>query len=257
MRTARARSLGLAMAIVLGVLPAGADPISEMDDAAARMQYAFYTADVRGIEDALGQLQRLELPESRRTMRDYYIAYGHWKLAQLYAGDAATGRRDARANGLRAASACEKAAAEATKQDPRLAEAYAIQASCAALGSRAPEVLSLGNCARHKSLLKARELSPTNPRIRLLEAQCVAKDEARAAALLPQVEQIVKDFDTAPSARVGEPDWGQAEALLLLGRLQLDAGNRLAARDSLERALIIAPEYRDAQELLARATSAR
>jgi tetratricopeptide (TPR) repeat protein len=255
MRTARARSTSLAMAIALGVLSAVADPVSELDDAAARMQYAFYTADARGIEDALGQLARLDLPASRRSMRDYYLAYGHWKLAELHASEAANGRRDARATSLRAAGACEKAAAEATKQDPRLAEAYAIQASCAALGSRTPEVLSLGNCARHKSLLKARELNPANPRIRLIEAQCLAKDEARAATLLPQVEQLVKDFDAVPVSS-GQPDWGQAEALLLLGRLQLDTGNRLAARDSLERALIIAPEYRDAQELLIRATSA-
>ena len=48
----------------------------------------------------------------------------------------------------------------------------------------------------------------------------------------------------------GKPDWGHAEALTLLGGSYLTSGDPVAARDALERALVIAPDYREAQELL-------
>jgi hypothetical protein len=243
--------LVLALAIPL----AQADALSELDDAAARIQYASYTADARGIEDALGLVHRLELPESRKAMKEYYVAYGEWKLAELYADEAADGRRGARASSVKAAKACEDAADSATELDARLAEAYAMSAICAALASRAPELLSLGGCERDKALRTARELDPSNPRVRLIEAQCLRASEKNPAALLTRVQAIAKDFDAAPSGAPGRPDWGQPEALLLLGELQLQQGDWAGARDSLERALVIAPDYRKARERLQKAGS--
>jgi len=244
------------LAALAAPLAAHADALSELDDAAARIQYASYTADVRGIEDALALVARLELPESRKAMKDYYAAYGQWKLAELQADEAAAGRRGARASSIKAAKACEEAAESATKLDARLAEAYAMSAICSALGRRAPDVLSLGGCERDKDLRLARELDPTNPRIRLIEAQCMRESEKIPGALLARVKAIAKDFDSAPPGSPGRPDWGQPETLLLLGELQLQQGDRAGARDSLERALIIAPDYHKAREQLQRAASA-
>jgi|JRYE01.1.fsa_nt_gb hypothetical protein len=256
MRTAGFRSRYFATLITFGLPSAGmGDPVSELDDATARIQYAFYAADIRGIQDALALVQRLELPVSRKGMKEYYTAYGHWKLAELYADEAAAGQRAARSSAQRTAEVCEKAAAEAAKIDSRLAEAHAIQARCAALSSRAPERLSLGSCLRHKGLSRARELDGANPRVRLIEAQCMWDEERNRGALLTRVQDIVRDFDATPPASPGRPDWGQPEAHVLLGRLQLEQGNRLAARDSFERALAIAPDYRKARQLLQQATT--
>jgi hypothetical protein len=255
MRTARPRtkcsSLPVRLLLALiAPLAAHADALSELDDVAARIQYASYTADVRGIEDALALVGRLELPESRKAMKDYYAAYGQWKLAELQADEVAAGRRAARASSIKAAKACEDAAESATKLDARLAEAHAMSAICSALASRAPDVLSLGGCERHKQLRIARELEPSNPRIRLIEAQCMRESEKAPGAMLARVRAIAKDFDSAPPGSPGRPDWGQPEALLLLGELQLQQGDRGGARDSLERALVIAPDYRKAREQL-------
>jgi tetratricopeptide (TPR) repeat protein len=233
-----------------------ADPVSELDDAAARIQYAYYTADVRGIEDALGLLQRLQLPESRKGMKEYFTAYGYWKLAQLHTQEVAAGRRAARSSAHRSADACETAALDATKADPRLAEAHAILASCAALSSRAPDLLPFGSCLRHRGLARARDLAAANPRVRLIEAQCMWEERNRDA-LLVRVQAIARDFDALPPAPPGLPDWGYPEALVLLGRLELEAGNIRAARDAFERALIISPDYRQAKLLLEQAHGTR
>lgn len=256
MKTGRFHALWIAASLAFAPSPGPADAIGDLEDAAARIQYAFHTADVRGIEQALAALGSLELPESRKGMKEYYTAYAHWKLAELHSASVAAGNRAARGEAVRAAAACEKAADSATALSPRLAEAHAFQAICAAQASRAPNVLSLGSCVRHKGLRNARELEPENPRVRLIEAQCMLQEDKDAAGMLVRVQAIVRDFETAPPAAPGQPDWGYAEASLLLGRLLLQQGDRIAARDAVERALVIAPDYRAARELLQQISSA-
>jgi hypothetical protein len=48
------------------------------------------------------------------------------------------------------------------------------------------------------------------------------------------------------------PTWGEAETLVLLGEVHLQRGETRVARDLLERALLIAPDYRAALNLRAR-----
>jgi Tfp pilus assembly protein PilF len=51
------------------------------------------------------------------------------------------------------------------------------------------------------------------------------------------------------------PGWGAAEAYVYLAKCQLDRGATLDARDALERALLIAPEFAEARRLMTRITS--
>jgi tetratricopeptide (TPR) repeat protein len=251
MRLAGLAALSVALAVLAGMPTAGqADAISELDDLAARIQYGFYTGDPRGIEEALSLLERLDLPPARKVMKDYYAAYGHWKRAQLYIDEAAAGRRTARAEARNAGSACEKAASAAIAAAPSFAEAHAIHAVCATLASRTAEMLSLGTCAKDKAMREAQALEPKNLRVRLIEIECTMADGKQAASVLSRLETLVKDFDDAPPTSPGNPDWGHAEALVLLGRLRLAQGNTIGARDALERAIVIAPDYRKAQALL-------
>ena len=224
--------------------------VNELDDAAARMQYAFHTADARGVEEALSVVQKLELPASMSGMKEYFTAYGRWKLAELHTDLAVAGKRVARSAATKEAAACVRAAEGAEKRDPKLAEAYAIEAICSAMARRAPEVLSPG-CAKHKALRTAKELAPTNPRVLFIEAQCVAElDKQDSKAQLERLRQLVHAFESAPPSRPGLPDWGQAEALLMLGEASLEQGDAVAARDFIERALVIAPDYLKAREVL-------
>jgi Tfp pilus assembly protein PilF len=51
------------------------------------------------------------------------------------------------------------------------------------------------------------------------------------------------------------PGWGAAEAYVYLGRGYLQRGDVLKARDALERALLIAPDFALARRLLTKITS--
>lgn len=216
---------------------------SEIDDAAARMQYAFYTRDTRSLQEILRRLGAMETAHTP-GMKEYYEAYGNWKLSQLYAEAQAMGKGESRGSSDKAAQECARKARAAVSADPRMAEAHAIEAIC----SSAAAFLIGGNCSRSKSMRNALEMEPQNPRIRLIEYLCAEKDSTIAG--LQRLRTVVSTFDTAAPARPGKPDWGQAEALVLLGQAFLTQGDAVAARDALEKALVLAPDYRKAQELL-------
>ncbi len=233
--------------ILLGLLciPAGqtdADSMSDLDDAAARIQYAFYTQDARSLEEGLALIAQMDANDLPPGMKDYYGAYGHWKLAQIHR-ESATGRSGSAAN--KAAADCERQAKAARTADARMAEAYAIEAICGSLGSS----LMASGCAE-RPLRTARELDVRNPRVRLIGLLCAGKEEKGSATYARQLNELVASFEAAPPSRPGKPDWGQAEALLMLGSGYLQRGDSRAARDVVERALVIAPDYRKAQELL-------
>jgi hypothetical protein len=228
-----------------------ADGVSELDDAAARMQYAFHTGDIRGVEEALSVVQKVALPASFKGMKEYFTAYGQWKLAELRTDAVLSGRRDERAAAAKAALACVRSAQDATKMDATLAEGFAIEAICSATTTRASDVLSSGDCSKHKSLRTAKEVAATNPRVMLIEAQCTeATQDVEPQAFIERLRLVVRAFDTARPSRPGQPDWGHAEALTMLGGAHHRQGDSVAARDAIERALIIAPDYRKAREML-------
>ncbi len=66
----------------------------------------------------------------------------------------------------------------------------------------------------------------------------------------------------SPRSRAGRrdpvrPDWGEAEALAALGELYLARAEVRGARDLIERALLLAPDYRFAAELRAQVAGGR
>jgi tetratricopeptide (TPR) repeat protein len=244
-----------AMAGCLALTAAHADSTAELDDAAARLQYAFYTADARHLEEVLALLDRLEISESLQAMKEYYAAYGQWKLAELYSDESVrpSGAANAKSAASKAAQTCVKRSEEAFRRAPRMDEAYAINAVCAAFGPtiRLTDRPAFSGCARSKPMKMATQLGADNPRVMLIEAICLGGNDAAAStAMFDKLKDAIRVFESAPPSRPGKPDWGQAEALVLLGQSYLKRGDSLAARDALERALVLAPDYRKAQELL-------
>lgn len=249
MRTLCGISLSVAVAGLFMSHLSVADGVSDLDDAVARMQYAFFTAESRGVQDALNIVQRVQLPASMVGMKEYFTAYGQWKLAELHTDEVAAGRREARGAAAKSAAACIKAAEEAGRLDARFGEPFAIEAICSSLASR-------DSCAKSRDLRTALELMPNNPRVLLIDAQCAAgADKPDSAATVERLRGVVQAFETAPPSRPGRPDWGQAEALLMLGQAYLQRGDSLAARDVIERALVIAPDYRKARAALEKAAT--
>lgn len=246
MRTLCGFSLSVAVASLVASNLSVADGVSELDDAVARMQYAFFTAEARGVQEALSIVQRVQLPASMIGMKEYFTAYGQWKLAELHTDEAAAGRREARGAAAKAAAACVVSAQDAQRLDSRFGEPFALEAICSSVASRIGQ-----GCAKNSDLRTALELAPSNPRVLLIDAQCAAgADKPDSAATIERLRAVVQAFEAAPPSRPGRPDWGQPEALLMLGQAYLQRGDAMAARDVIERALVIAPDYRKARDAL-------
>lgn len=106
---------------------------------------------------------------------------------------------------------------------------------------------------------KARKLAPDNPRVVLLDGvadrekpKAFGGDPARAQTKFRRCVQI---FESGGATEPGGPRWGAADAYLYVGRGLREAGDTLGARNALERALIIAPEFAAARRELRRLTS--
>ena len=236
--------LGLCV-VVLGLAASGgaqAQGRAELDDAAARAQYAFLTSDTRALEEVRDEVLQMSLQENLQTLKSYQLAYTHWKTAQLSARRGSV----ARASASKAAKACVDQAKRAVKQDGRFAEAYAVQAICEDKPF-ALEHSADGECERNRALRTAVALAPKKPRVKFIPALCAGPGQGDAP--LARWREVVASFDDAPKPESAVDDWGHAEALTLLAQALLAQGQQVAARDAVERALVMAPDYDVAQRV--------
>jgi tetratricopeptide (TPR) repeat protein len=227
----------------------------ELGDLAARLQYGYYSADARALQRAIQEIEKIEVDPKLNRARDYQLGYGQWKLAEtLLKQDGSAARR--------AAAACIDVTDRALEAVPKRlnipkpdvlhAELHAIQAGC--------YIARRDSSRAGKALEEGLALQPSNPRILLVAGAFAighAKSSADRAAAERSIASAVTAFDLQPPQAPGAADWGHAEALALLGEIQLAQGNGIGARNSLERALVIAPDYTHARTLLARATGGR
>jgi len=214
-----------------------ADLVSDLADLSARAEYGFYAAEPTVIDAARRDLERLAATDARVS---YYRALAAMRSAQVDAGLARSADR--------ALGACIESAERAAADDPSWAEAWVLVAACSTLAAKAGRF--------EAAIASARRLEPENPRLALVVEWHSVPDDGRLEAatvdaLVKMLEAAVVSFETAWSDP-GTPGWGEAEALALLGMLYLERGSTRAARDVLERALLAAPGYVYALELMAR-----
>jgi len=243
-----ATSCGLLLALLVAANASG-ESVAELDDAAARMQYAYYTGDSQAIETILKNLEQFQVEDSLAPNKAYQLAYGNWKLSQLYLQPLAnqSPRPNGKSLASKAAQTCVHNARQAVELDASNAEAMAVEAVCD--GHSATARAGSTGCANSKPLRTANGLAPNNPRIKLVQAICTESKPTDPTAI-ERWRAVVASFEGAPPSRPGKPDWGQVEALTMLGETYLQRGDPVAARDALERALVMAPDYRQAQQLL-------
>jgi hypothetical protein len=238
--------------LVLAIGSARADDVA-WRDIESRIQYGYYTEDAA----ALRKLDELiAAADARDKLRGYYAGLLDWRRALL----AASGTAAERGNAARYAEHCVSEIDTALALDADFAEALALRAACLSepqemSGGYAPIA---GHRAR-KDLERARQLAARNPRVLLIDAtsdyalspsQGGNKDRA-----LGKLRQTVAAFEAERSDTDHLPGWGAAEAWLLLARDLLDHGDAVGARDALEHALLIAPEFAQARRLMAKITS--
>src|SRR5690242_19870278 len=200
-----ARSL---LALLLAACLASAAGVDELDDAASRLQYAFYTADVRGLQDVLSSIQSLEI-DAPASAKEYQLAYGQWKLAQLYSDLGSQRSPIPHAGSLagKAAEQCVKHAHTAIRQDARNAEAYALDAVCSGMPQGFFRLVgsSGGGCDKSKSLKTALELAPNDPRVQLIQAMCTSTKSGKVADNVTKWSAVVSAFESAPPSAPGKP----------------------------------------------------
>jgi tetratricopeptide (TPR) repeat protein len=229
-----------------------AHELAELDDAAGRLQYAYYSADVRAVRSGLDAIARLSLPASLHTMREYQLGIGYWRLADLLQVQGGSPLNQA-------LTRCEEHLKSALAADARLAEAHAVQGLCDSYRAHLRKTTARSPqrpCSHHAALEKALELAPHNPRVLYVQAACAMHDGDTGAAL-KQAELAWQAFEHATPSTDQHSDWGQADTCLLLARLHLRQGNRTVARDRVEQALIAAPDYVAARALLAEIAATR
>ena len=221
----------------------------------SRIESGYFTQDASGLAALAATLPAGEsrAGDTRdREWRSYYSALLAYRLALLAQTD------ETRAWPL--TERCVNALDQTLVLEPDSAEALALQSACLALQSlldpwRSPLSAPLSLARIDKAL----KLAPDNPRVLLLGAVAAADrprvfggDPQRAFTLL---ERAVSAFEAQRAGPPGQPGWGAAEAFTSLAQDYLTRGDAVAARDVLERALLVAPGFAQARRLMAQIVS--
>lgn len=231
----------------LALVAAGNARAADVDwmDVEGRIQYGFYTEDARSLSDVVAQLSRPE--EGEDPLRHYYIGLANYRLATLVA------TKD-KSRARQAAARCVSRLDAAVSAKSDFAEGMALQSAC---------LRTLGNLTPWKPLAgprssgqmeRAAKLAPKDPRVLLLQALDTDEDGRLDAPAIAKLKKATAAFEAERKGAERTPGWGAAEAYARLGQGYLEQGDVLAARDALEHALLLAPDYALARRLMHKIT---
>lgn len=218
-------------------------------DIESRIQYGYYTEDAAALRSLTGLIAA---DETHDKLHGYYAALLSWRLAQLSAQGVASG-----ASAAALAERCVSELDDSLSAQADFADALALRAACQATPLYGSDyALFTGHQRLHRDLERARQLSPHDPRVLLVDAmndyQLPRSAGGNKERALPKLRLAVAAFEAERAGLERLPGWGAAEAYLLLARNLLDHAEPVAARDALEHALLIAPEFAQARRLMAK-----
>lgn len=215
-------------------------------DIESRIQYGFYTEDTRLLQDMADQLSGPESEE--QPLRDYYGALANYRLALLVA------KRD-RQRAREAIEHCVDQLNAALKRDEGFVAGLALQAACLSTLASLKPWWPFASSKSAGQMQRAVKLAPHDPRVLLLLAMRKGIDAHIDDASLGRLQSAIAAFEAERQGVRPLPGWGAAEAYAYLGRGYLERGDVLKARDALERALLIAPDFALAKRLLSQITA--
>jgi tetratricopeptide (TPR) repeat protein len=228
-----------------------AAPSPGLLDLEARVEYGYFTEDRRTLE---GLTAGPSGDDAKDGMRSYYSGLAGYRLALVEsARDVARARV--------AAEECVSSLDRALRASPAAApaESMALQSACLEELSQLSALRSPLAGTRSKSQMeKAVRLAPRNPRVLLLDAVVAYERAANGAdgeRALGKLKKAIVALEGERQEVVHVPGWGLADAYTHLGRIYLNKGETVAARDALEHALLAAPEFQQARRLMTKITS--
>jgi len=235
----------LAPAWLLAPTPARAQ---QGGDLQAQIVYAYQAEDIHLLSDLIHQLaERVQADPADASLR-YHLAHAQYRFG-LLAGEARA--REAES----AFENCVDELKPVLRQGAKQAESLALQSACyAALANfKKLEAVLLRSRAGVR-LQAALKLAPRNPRVTyLLSEEDLARAKPGSAEYshaFSQLQLAAQLFEQSPATNADAPGWGHAETYLALGRELRLRGDVLAARNWIEKSLIVAPDYKAAQREL-------
>ncbi|HZF26615.1 MAG TPA: hypothetical protein VEZ88_10175 [Steroidobacteraceae bacterium] len=224
----------------------------EMDtaDLEGRIEYAYFTADANALRNLVSTMQNSLAKGDSSPLAHYERGLAQYRLGQVLATAADSGAAAAFAN-------CSDALGKSIDADKQFAEAYALQSACytsrAQINAWKGVVdLPLGGSRLDKAL----KLAPSNPRVALIDAlndydrpRAFGGDRTQACTKFAHAAKL---FEAVANDASRTPGWGAADTYLHVGRCLRESGDVLGARNALERALIIAPDFAAARDELRR-----
>ncbi|MBC8027190.1 MAG: hypothetical protein H7Y89_14455 [Steroidobacteraceae bacterium] len=237
---------------------------SDWADVEGRIQYAYYTNDARALNSVLAALRSKAIDGETEAAaeigaRAYFRALAQYRVAQVLSTSKKSQSKDA-------IDECEDEIDIAIEALPKIpigldetdagrrqrAEIYALSTACAIAGRE------LTSDAGESRIAEAARLEPRNARVRLFEALVAyadaGKDISAKAAAIVKLRAVIVMFEQARAAASTTPEWGAAEAYAYLGRALYEQRDIVGAREALERALLVAPEYAYARKLMGQIT---
>jgi tetratricopeptide (TPR) repeat protein len=221
----------------------------EGGDLQAQIMYAFYIEDGNLLSGLVQSLTTQENAGGADDALRYHLAHAEYR-----SGVQGAERRSAAA--APAFADCIDQLKPLLEKAGDNVEAMTLQSACYVQLARLRKLQAVLLRSRaEERIRRAMELAPRNPRTALLRAEELlshaAPGSADRARALGELQLAAEVFEQSTTTSVATPGWGNAETYLELGR-QLEAdGDFVAARNWIEKALIIAPDYKAAQRQLA------
>ncbi len=210
-----------------------------------QIQQAYYEGDSRWLRELRDDATELVRQNRGSGLAYYYQAYANYRLAHVMLIQGQDGAK-------RYLDDCRDLAKTAAKKGTRFADAYALRSACYELAASA---ISWKGVQANRLLDQAYEYEPDNPRATLVDAISLYERPGLLGGDLGKAEEMFKkaiqEFENPSNLKAGWPTWGHAEAYANLARLYLARGDPIRARDALEHALLIAPDYVWAREIMA------
>jgi len=244
----------LAFSAVLLVLPLANAPLVRASDDAeslrngiAMSEYSLIRGDLQGLRSARELLARLSDRSVLQPWGQYYLALTNLRLILF----ARTREMDLEQDWI---DGCIDSAKLSLEQRGS-SEAFAILGACYGMKSVAqPLGAALSTPRSGSNFKKALDLDPENPRAWYLQALVEFHTPGLLGGSIEQSQTMLLRalslFETDQAVDSLAPDWGEADAWLLSGRIHLERQDVLTAREALERCLLLAPGFSEAEQLL-------